>query len=253
MIALDIVPFLKDMSKKLLLQNEIKGLETVLGKVKWLSFENKHWNTQFIYANKTLGICPIEDEIDQEYYDDFIEVLDKVYGVQDVIDYREAAEEEIYLQGAKSIVVDAKNELAFCGVNNLSDESLFIEFCEDFEWTPITFSLEDDRSTNSMFWMNNELALVCLDLITDKKEKKQVISQVKQSGRQLIAITKEQVESQVLNLVSANNTLVINQKSYDLLTTDQLSKIEVVQKIKPIKTPVIDDLGLDYKSLIFKS
>ena len=37
------------------------------------------------------------------------------------------------------MILDRENRIAYCSISNRSNEDLFIEFCEDFEFTPCNF------------------------------------------------------------------------------------------------------------------
>jgi len=61
-----------------------------------------------------------------------------------------------------------------------ADEELFIEFCEDFEYTPVifianqtvNFKREKIYHTNVMMCLAETFAVICLSSIDDKKSEK---------------------------------------------------------------------------------
>jgi len=68
------------------------------------------------------------------------EVIEKNnYSISNVIDYSSAEESNIFLEGTGSIVLDRLNRKAYCAISERSNEDLLIEFCEDFEYTPVIF------------------------------------------------------------------------------------------------------------------
>ena len=108
--------------------------------------------------------------------------------INDVVDYTSAEEEEIYLEGTGSVVLDRVHKIAYCAESSRSDEELFIEFCEDFDYDPVMFKANQDVNgkrkpiyhTNVMLSVGTDFAVACLDAIDDKKEKKNVSAAFKE-------------------------------------------------------------------------
>ena len=116
--------------------------------------------------------------------------------IKDIIDYTTAENEEIYLEGTGSLLLDRVNKKAYCALSDRAHEDLIIEFCEDFDYAPIIFNAfqtkEDKRlpiyHTNVMMALGEHIAIVCLDTIDDKKEKKLVLKNLKEDKKEIIAI-----------------------------------------------------------------
>jgi hypothetical protein len=56
------------------------------------------------------------------------------------MDYTAAEKDSIFLEGTGSMILDRENSKAYCALSPRADEELFIEFCEDFEYTPVIFT-----------------------------------------------------------------------------------------------------------------
>lgn len=90
------------------------------------------------------------------------------------------------------------NRKAYCALSPRADEELFIEFCEDFEYTPVIFtanqSVDGKRMpiyhTNVMMALAETFAVICLESIDDKKERKNVLQHLKEDGRKLSLLQK---------------------------------------------------------------
>ena len=171
------------------------------------------------------------------------EVLERLeeegFAINNVVDYTSAEAEELYLEGTGSLLLDRENRIAYCALSPRADEDLFIEFCEDFEYTPVIFTanqtVEGKRKaiyhTNVMMCLAENFAVICLDCIDDKKERKSVVSYLKQTGKEIIPITEEQVTKFAGNMLQVkgaddNLYLVMSQAAYDSLTKDQINRIE---------------------------
>src|SRR5690606_9134520 len=120
-----------------------------------------------------------------------------------------------------------------------SDEELFIEFCEDFEYTPVIFSANQTINgqrkpiyhTNVMMCIGETFAVICLDSIDDKAERKNVVSHLKQDGKEVIAITEHQLNSfagNMLQVQGANGEsyLVMSETAYDSLAPNQIEALK---------------------------
>ncbi len=197
----------------------------------WISF----------HENGDVAVYPMFAENRRlEKRDDVLEVLEsKGFIIENVIDYSEAEEEGVFLEGTGSMILDRTNRKAYCALSPRADEELFIEFCEDFEYTPVVFvanqtvgsNREAIYHTNVMMCVAETFAVVCLDAIDDKKEKKGLLKYLKSDGKEVIAITEKQVTQfagNMLQLVGSDDErfLVMSSSAYNSLTPNQISTIE---------------------------
>ena len=75
-----------------------------------------------------------------ERREDIFDVLEsKGFTITDIIDYSSAEEENLFLEGTGSLILDRVNRKAYCALSPRADEELLIEFCEDFEYTTSRF------------------------------------------------------------------------------------------------------------------
>jgi hypothetical protein len=130
--------------------------------------------------------------------------------VESVVDYTEAEEEGCYLEGTRSMVLDRGNEIAYASISNHTDESLFIEFCEDFEYTPIVFASTYEAGeavayTSDILFVGEGVAMIASSCIQDKKERKLVLNQLKKSGKELIFVNENQVNQGVTSILQVIN------------------------------------------------
>ena len=193
-------------------------------------------NWSSFHKNGKVGLYPMFAENRRlERREDILDKLEeKGFIINDVIDYSSAEKEDIFLEGTGSIVLDRESGLAYCAMSPRADEDLFIEFCEDFEYSPVVFhayqTVNGKREliyhTNVMMAVTQENVIVCLDAIDDKKERKNFINHVVMSGKQIVKITEDQVEhfaGNMLQVMDANNKpiTVMSQAAYDSLNKDQ--------------------------------
>ncbi|HLV69203.1 MAG TPA: arginine deiminase-related protein [Xanthomarina sp.] len=176
----------------------------------------------------------------KERREDILERIEaQGFTIENVVDYTSAEKEGIFLEGTGSLLLDRVNRKAYCALSARADEDLFIEFCEDFEYTPVIFTayqtVEGVRKpiyhTNVMMCLAETFAVICLDSIDDKKERKNVLKHLKEDGKEVIVITEDQVANFAGNMLQARGFndkryLVMSQAAYDSLTAAQIKIIE---------------------------
>jgi len=186
----------------------------------------------------------------------FEELESKNYKIEEVLDYSQAEEEGVFLEGTGSMILDRVNQKAYCALSPRADEDLFIEFCEDMEFTPVIFEAYQNVGgkrkpiyhTNVMMCVANEFAVICLDSIDDTKEKKNVVKHLKDDGKEIIKINEAQMHQfagNMLQVKGANETpyLVMSNTAYGSLNQDQISRIEKYCKILRSDIPTIETCG----------
>jgi hypothetical protein len=171
------------------------------------------------------------------------DILDRLeeegFEITNVIDYTSAEEEGLFLEGTGSIAMDRVNQKAYCALSPRAHEDLLIEFCEDLECTPVIFTANQTVNgerlpiyhTNVMMCIAEKFAVICVDAIDDKKERKNVLSHLKQDGKEIITISEEQVHhfaGNMLQVIGAEGKkyLVMSTAAFKSLTSDQLKKIQ---------------------------
>tara|TARA_R110001599_G_scaffold104752_3_gene265550 strand:+ start:12582 stop:13517 length:936 start_codon:yes stop_codon:yes gene_type:complete len=214
----------------------------------WISF----------HENGDVGLYPMFAENRRlERREDVLETLEsKGFVIENIVDYTEAEEEEVFLEGTGSMVLDRENRKAYCALSPRADEDLFIEFCEDFEYTPVIFTsnqtVDNQREaiyhTNVMMCVAEQFAIICLESIDDKKERKNVLKHLKENGKEVITITEQQVNAFAGNMlqVKGNNEqryLVMSSSAYHSLRKEQLQKIEKYNPIIHSSLETIETCG----------
>ena len=152
--------------------------------------------------------------------------------------------------------MDRANQIAYCALSPRADEELFIEFCEDFEYDPVIFeafqTVNGERKhiyhTNVIMCVAETFAVICADCIDDKAERKMVLSKLKESGKEVIVISEEQVNNfagNMLQVRGANDErfLIMSNAAYESLTPSQIEKIEKHCKIVHASLDIIEACG----------
>ena len=175
-----------------------------------------------------------------ERREEILDILeDKGFVVQDIMDYSSAEDDGFFLEGTGSIVLDRENDKAYCALSPRADEELFIEFCEDFEYTPVIFeafqTVNGERKliyhTNVMMCIGDTFAVICADCIDDKKERKLVLDSLKGDGKEIILITEDQMNNFAGNMLELQGAderryLIMSASAHKSLTKKQIAQLE---------------------------
>ena len=214
----------------------------------WISF----------HQNGTVGVFPMfAPNRRRERREDILDRIEEEgFAIKQVVDYTSAEEEGLFLEATGSIVLDRENRLAYCALSARADEGLFIEFCEDFEYSPVIFhayqTVDGSREliyhTNVMMAITQKYVVLCLDCIDDKKERKNVIEHIKRSGKNLVEITESQVESFAGNMLQVlggegQPITVMSTAAYDSLTPEQRAILEAEAELLYSDLSTIETCG----------
>lgn len=192
-----------------------------------------------------------------ERREDILDILEsKGFVITDVMDYSSAEDENLFLEGTGSLLLDRVHRKAYCALSPRADEELLIEFCEDFEYTPVIFTANQTVNgerlpiyhTNVMMCLGESFSVICLESIDDKKERKNVLKHLKEDGKEIIAITEKQVThfaGNMLQLKASNTTpyLVMSKAAHLSLTKQQIDQIERHATILSSSLDVIEECG----------
>ena len=202
----------------------------------WISF----------HANGTVGVYPMfaENRRNERRQDIFDILEQRGFVIEQIMDYSAAEAEGYFLEGTGSILMDRVNQKAYCALSERAHETLFIEFCEDFDCTPVLFTANQTVNgerlpiyhTNVMMCLAETFSVICLDAIDDAKERKNVIYHLKESGKEIIAITEDQMHSfagNMLQLKGKNNDkfMVMSTAAYKSLSPAQIKAISKTNTI----------------------
>jgi hypothetical protein len=197
----------------------------------WISF----------HENGTVGLYPMFAKNRRlERREDVLQQLEtQGYIINNIMDYTSAEEENIFLEGTGSLVLDRVYRNAYCVLSPRADEGLIIEFCEDFEYTPIIFSANQTVNgerlaiyhTNVLMCLGETFAVICLNSIDNKAEQKNVIKHLKDTNKEIIDITESQANTFAGNMLQVKGKddasyIVMSQAAYNSLSKNQITVLE---------------------------
>ncbi|HET8854829.1 MAG TPA: arginine deiminase-related protein, partial [Salinimicrobium sp.] len=168
----------------------------------------------------------------------FEKIEEEGFLIKQVIDYTDAEEDDIFLESTGALLLDRVNEKAYCALSPRASEELLIEFCEDFEFTPVIFTSYQSVGgkrlpiyhTNVMMCLAENFAVICLDSIDDRKERRNVKKHLKADGKEIIALTEGQLHHFAGNMLQVQGSngkkyLVMSESARKSLDPSQIARI----------------------------
>jgi hypothetical protein len=175
-----------------------------------------------------------------ERREDIIETIkDQGFDVEEIDDWSLAEIQGHFLEGTGSMIFDHDNKIAYGSVSLRLDENLFRKFCEKYGFSPVVFhsfqTVGAERlpiyHTNVMMCVADKFVVICLDCIDNELERSKVIEAIKNSGKEIIEISEEQMQQFAGNMLQVQNKdgekfLVMSETAYKSLSENQVSAIE---------------------------
>ena len=246
----DFVDKLRDVGVNVIVENDLKTSDTPdsIFPNNWVSF----------HENGDVGLYPMfAENRRKERREDVLDRLEEEgFFIKNIMDYSSAERDDIFLEGTGSVLMDRVNRKAYCALSPRADEELFIEFCEDFEYTPIVFTayqtVEGERlpiyHTNVMMCLGEKFSVICLDSIDDKKERKNVIQHLKEDGKEIIEISESQMHQfagNMLQVIGKNEQryIIMSKAAHDSLNASQISRLKKYGEILSSDITTIETCG----------
>jgi hypothetical protein len=193
----------------------------------WVSFHD----------NGDIFLYPMQAENRRlERREDIIRQLEETFKANHIIDLSRYEAKGQYLEGTGSMVLDRDNKIAYACISPRTNAEVLKVFCDYTDYTAITFDAFDQNCqaiyhTNVLMAIGSKFAVICLDSITDANEKGTVIASLVLTGKEVIDITFDQMNSFAGNMLEVKNTdgetlVVMSQTAYNSLSAEQKTTLE---------------------------
>jgi len=165
-----------------------------------------------------------------------LDVVNQKFKVTKTIDLSSYENENVFLEGTGSMVLDRENKIAYACISPRTDKKALQDFCDKMHYTAIIFSAVDSDNepiyhTNVMMCVADEFAVICLDSIKNETERKTVSDSLIQNGKQIIEISFDQMNHFAGNMLQVHNRegkkiVVMSSQAYHSLSAQQILSIE---------------------------
>src|SRR5215471_9312429 len=180
---------------------------------------------------------------------DIVEELRKDYRVTEVIDYSPFEHEDCCLEGTGSLVFDHPSKVAYVSLSNRSNPKMIRRFTDDFGYEPVTFTSigpdgEPIYHTNVMMCIGTAFAMVGLEMIRNKVERKDVRASLEKTGREIVELSADQIANFAANAIELHNQsveklLVLSRRAAGALTEEQRKKLSRYARLLRLELPTI--------------
>jgi hypothetical protein len=184
---------------------------------------------------------------------DVVEALAQEFRISKIIDLSAHEQEGRYLEGTGSIIFDHANRLAYACFSPRTDAVLLTELTEQLGYRAVPFQARDAQGqpiyhTNVMMCVASEVAVVCLESITDPAKQAEVVAALQNTGHRVVDISLSQVARFSGNMLAlrtpqARELLVMSASALGALTPQQKLDLEQHCELIPLAIPTIETLG----------
>ena len=161
-----------------------------------------------------------------------------------LLDLTSYEKRNLFLEGTGSLILDRNEHLAYACQSPRTCEEVLEEWSSKMGYDYFLFHAEDMNGnpiyhTNVMMSVGEQLAIVCLDAITDIEERMSLIELLEESDKEIVEISLEQMNEFAGNMLQLHTVkegelqyiMVMSARAKDSLDQDQIEAIEKYCKI----------------------
>lgn len=188
-----------------------------------------------------------------ERREDIIADLEDNFKVHHIVDLSRYEEENKFLEGTGSMVLDRVNKIAYACLSPRTDKDVLDVFCEQSRYTLVCFDAADEHGkaiyhTNVLMCVGSKFAVICLDSIPNPHEKVVVTESLRSTGKEIIDISFAQMNQFAGNMLEVksqlNETLIImSESAFKSLKSGQIAVLENYGKLVYADIHTIENNG----------
>jgi len=158
-----------------------------------------------------------------------------------------------FLEGTGSMIFDRKNKILYACLSPRTEPRVLEKFAVLMSYRKVVFHATDKNEdaiyhTNVMMALGVDFAIICLETIKNEVEAKDIKKSLEQTGKEIIEITEEQMNSFAGNMLQLSSTegkpyLLMSAQAFKSLTKDQEEKIGKYTEIIKSAIPTIEQYG----------
>lgn len=170
-----------------------------------------------------------------------LEAIQENFHVKRTVDLTHYEEKGMYLEGTGSMVLDRVNRIAYVCRSPRVDETVLEDFCKQLQYSPVSFEAEDAGGTqiyhtNVMMHVGSEIAVVCMEAITDPDQRAAVRLSLENAGKKIVEITFDQMNHFAGNMLEVRNKdgdscLIMSLAAYRSLSNEQVGLLASRMKL----------------------
>ena len=188
-----------------------------------------------------------------ERREDIITLCMEKFGFERRYSLEHYEEKNTFLEGTGSMVLDREKRMVYACLSVRTDPTVLDKFCALFGYNRFIFTATDREGspiyhTNVMMSLGSAFAVVCLDALSKDEERDALIRQLNGSGKEIISITREQMNHFAGNMLALESKfgqplLVMSDQAKNSLTKPQHERLCQFAKIISSPLEIIETYG----------
>ncbi|MGE7955888.1 citrulline utilization hydrolase CtlX [Pseudomonas sp. NPDC089530] len=214
-------------------------------------FPNNWWSS---HPDGTLVLYPMQGHNRRLERDKgVLDWLREEYRVEQLLDLSSLEQQEVFLEGTGSMVLDREQRICYAGYSTRTHARALDQLVGHLGYELCAFNAVDRQGvaiyhTNVMMSVGSRLAVACLESLSDAGERVALRSRLEGSGKQVMALSWEQLESFAGNMLEVHNAageplLVMSRTAWNSLDREQRRLVERHARPLPVNIDTIERIG----------
>jgi len=184
---------------------------------------------------------------------DIIDQLSEHFAYQNHVRLERWEEEAYFLESTGSLILDRVHKIAYACLSERTHPNLLEEYCQFMDFQKVAFKSVDKTGmpiyhTNVMMAIGTSFVVICMDSIAEAKDREVLTQLFKQTQKEIIPITFDQLYAFAGNMLQVKNEkgdtfLVMSSQAYHSLTDTQIRQIEAHTQILHSDLSTIETYG----------
>lgn len=183
---------------------------------------------------------------------DIIEMLKQQYQVTKVFDYSTFEQQQLFLEGTGSMVLDHRDKVACAVKSKRTDEQIFTAFCNDLGYKPLLFNAFSENGkavyhTNVLMCIATGFIMLGSEMITQDKHASVLNDYLQRTNKHIINLSEKQINQFCGNALElqgkSGRVLALSTTAYNALSDKQKAIIEQSATLLPLDIPTIESAG----------
>jgi hypothetical protein len=184
---------------------------------------------------------------------DILDIIKQKYDLNVVLDFTHFEEENKFLEGTGSLVLDRMHRVAFACISSRTHPDVLAAWQKQMNYDLITFNAFDQNKhpiyhTNVVMCMGDTFCVICLESISNLDERLLIKQKLESIGKEIIEISLAQMNEFAGNMLLLKNKnekkfLVMSDRAYQSLSKKQAEILEDYAEIIHPDLGVIESYG----------
>lgn len=189
-----------------------------------------------------------------------VEIIDTVvkqgFNIKDIFDFSAVEQEEKFLEGTGSMVLDRVNRRAYAALSQRTNKDVLLDFCKKLDYKPVIFNamqtVNGERlpiyHTNVVMSIGDKFVVVCLQSVDNEQEREFLKNFFAETHKEIIEISEKQMHNFAGNMLQIESTkgeklIALSQTAYNSFDKSQLQTLEKYGTLLPVAIPTIEKYG----------